>query len=236
LKDIHSLGPYFQQLQPGFFKLVVLDAFYRFMPRDSDENDNAGMAQVYNLIDCYAGMLGCSFVLIHHSTKGNQSGKSVVDVGAGAGSQSRATDTHLILRPHEQDEVVVLDAVVRSWPPIEPRCLRWTFPVWTPDDSLDPTALWPERPRRRPKASDKAESQVAPIPAWDAEQFVAEFVRPLPAAMLAIVQSAMGAGLSERKATKLLKQAEAQGLIYRWRYGANQPVQFATCPQRKEAA
>jgi hypothetical protein len=125
---------------------------------------------------------------------------------------------------------------VRSWPPIEPRCLRWTFPVWTPDDSLDPTALRPERPRRRPKAGDKAESQVAPIPAWDAEQFVAEFVRPLPAAMLAIVQNATGAGLSERKATKLLKQAEAQGLIYRWRYGANQPVQFATCPQRKEAA
>lgn len=236
LKDIHSLGPYFQQLQPGFFKLVVLDAFYRFMPRDSDENDNAGMAQVYNLIDCYAGMLGCSFVLIHHSTKGNQSGKSVVDVGAGAGSQSRATDTHLILRPHEQDDVVVLDAVVRSWPPIEPRCLRWTFPVWTPDDSLDPTALRPERPRRRPKTSDKAESQAEPIPEFDTEQFVAEFVRPLPAAMLAIVQSAMDAGLSERKATKLLKQAEAQGLIYRWRYGANQPVQFATCPQRKEAA
>ena len=89
---------------------------------------------------------------------------------------------------------------------------------------------------RRPKTSDKGESEVAPIPAWDAEQFVAEFVRPLPAAMLAIVQNAMGAGLSERKATKLLKQAEAQGLIHRWRYGANQPVQFATCPQRKEAA
>ena len=39
------------------------------------------------------------------------------------------------------EEAVVLDAAVPSWPPIEPRCLRWTFPVWTPDDSLDPAAL-----------------------------------------------------------------------------------------------
>lgn len=236
LKDIHSLGPYFQQLPPGLFKLIVLDAFYRFMPRDADENDNAGMAQVYNLIDRYAGMLGCSFVLIHHSTKGNQSGKSVVDVGAGAGSQSRATDTHLILRPHEVEDVVVLDAVVRSWPPIQPRCLRWMFPIWTPDDSLDPAALRPERPRRRPKADEKAGTEHEPIVEWDSRRFVSEFIGATPAAMFVIVQAAMKAGLSERKATKLLKQAEAEGTIYRWRFGANQPVQFATTPQVKVAA
>ena len=97
-------------------------------------------------------------MLVHHSTKGNQSGKAVTDVGAGAGSQSRATDTHLVLRPHEQDGVVVLDAAVRSWPPVMPRCLRWTFPVWTPDDALDPAALRSERPRRRPKAEAKTET------------------------------------------------------------------------------
>ena len=33
LKDILGLGEYFQQLTPGRFKLIVLDAFYRFMPR-----------------------------------------------------------------------------------------------------------------------------------------------------------------------------------------------------------
>ena len=41
----------------------------------------------------------------------------------------------------------------------------------------------------------------------------------------------MDVGLSERKATKLLKQAEAKGMIYRWRFGANHPVQFATIRQ-----
>jgi hypothetical protein len=234
LKDIHALAPYFQQLQPGFFKLVVLDALYRLMPADSDENSNGTMASIYNQIDCYAGMLGCAFVLVHHVSKGNQAGKSVTDVGAGAGSQSRATDTHLILRPHELDDVVVLDAAVRSWPPIEPVCLRWTFPVWMPDPSLDPTALKPERPRRRPKAEAAVAKPAEPQ--WDAERFADEFVSETPATILAVIQSATGAGLSERKANKLLKLAEAQGLIHRWRFGATQPVQLATTPQPEVVA
>lgn len=229
LKDIIGLGEYFQQLTPGRFKLIALDAFYRFMPPDTDENDNASMSRVYNYLDSFAARLGCAFALVHHSSKGNQSGKSVTDVGAGAGSQSRATDTHLVLRPHEQDDVVVLDAAVRSWPPIAPRCLRWAFPVWTPDDSLDPADLRPERPRRRPKAERKPAESSAP--AWDAERFAAEFVRDEPATILAITQAATDTGLSERKATKLLKQAETQGLIYRWRFGATHPVQLATIPQ-----
>jgi hypothetical protein len=231
LKDIFSLGEYFQQLPPGRFKLIALDAFYRFMPRDSDENDNGTMAQVYNHLDCFAARLGCAFALVHHSSKGNQSGKTVTDVGAGAGSQSRATDTHLILRPHEQDDVVVLDAAVRSWPPLLPRCLRWTFPVWTPDDALDPASLRPERPRRRPKAEPSDNESIAAVPAWDARRFVEAFVGPTPATILALTQAAMDAGLSERKATKLLKQAEAQGLIHRWKFGATHPVRLATIPQ-----
>jgi hypothetical protein len=40
------------------------------MPRDTDENDNGTMAQVYNVLDAYAAKLQCAFVLIHHSTKG----------------------------------------------------------------------------------------------------------------------------------------------------------------------
>ena len=231
LKDIFGLATFFQHLTPGRFKLIVLDAFYRFMPKDTDENDNGTMSQVYNHLDGYAARLGCSFVLVHHSTKGNQSGKSVTDVGAGAGSQSRATDTHLVLRPHEEPDCVVLDAAVRSWPPIEPRVLRWTFPVWTPDDSLDPAALRPERPRRR--ATGDAEAKGAtkpPEPAWDASRFATAFVGETPVAATALVQAAMDAGLSGRKANRLLKQAEADGLIHRWRFGANHPLQYATVP------
>lgn len=232
LKDIFALAPYFQQLQTGYFKTIILDAVYRFMPRGSDENDNGTMADVFNQLDWYAGLLGCSFVLVHHASKGNQSGKSVTDVGAGAGSQSRATDTHLILRPHEETDCVVLDAAVRSWPPIEPRCLRWTFPVWTPDDTLDPTALRTERPRRRTK--QQATEPKPTEPQWDPQRFTDTFACDTPQARLAIIDAACEAGLAERRASQLLRRAEARGLLHRWPNGHS--PKYATVPPPDESS
>jgi hypothetical protein len=232
LKDIFRLGPCFARIEPGKYKLVVIDAFYRAMPRDTDENDNGTMAQVYNVLDAYAAKLQCAFVLIHHSTKGNQSGKAVTDVGAGAGAQSRAADTHLVLRPHEEPGVAVLDAAVRSWPPIEPRCLRWSWPVWTVEQSLDPADLKSEKPRRKPKPVVQPEPAKV---AWDAERFTSAFVSDQPATRLAIEQAATKVIGSERQVNKLLKLAEQQGLIHRWKFAANQPSLYATKPQPKPA-
>ncbi|MCC7407229.1 MAG: AAA family ATPase [Phycisphaeraceae bacterium] len=205
LQDVFSLGDFFRGLSPGRFKVIILDAFYRFMPRDMDENDNGTMASLYNHIDRYADRLGCSFVLIHHTTKGNQSGKSVTDVGAGAGSQSRATDTHMVLRQHEEEDAVVLDAAVRSWPPVGPRCLRWAFPVWSPADDLDPERLKGEGGRKREEKKDE----------WTAQTFAQAFVPNHPTTRAAILTSAEHAGLSEYRARILLRQAEVDGLINR---------------------
>ena len=196
----------------------------RFMPADSDENDNGTMARVYNRLDAYARHLGCSFVLVHHATKGSQAGKAVTDVGAGAGAQSRATDTHLVLRPHEEDGCVVLDAAVRSWPPVEPRCLRWTFPVWNPDDSLDPEALRVEG-RRRKKEETPAEEP------WTVERFARSFVGERSTSRADILVKATQAGLSERKALTLLKGAEAVGAAFRLPRGPRDPAVYSRVPQ-----
>ncbi len=150
LTDIYDLGPrVLNRIEPGTYRLIVLDALYRFIPSGVSENDNSAIAQVYNQIDAYALQLECGFACVHHSTKGNQAGKSVTDVGAGAGSQSRATDSHLVLRPHVETDAVVLDAAVRSWPPVKPMALRWEWPLWTPDSDLDPTALKTDRDRQQ---------------------------------------------------------------------------------------
>jgi len=34
-----------------------------------------------------------------------------------------------------------LEAVVRSFKPVDPLSLRWEFPLWLPDDSIDPALL-----------------------------------------------------------------------------------------------
>ncbi|HOI54616.1 MAG TPA: AAA family ATPase [Phycisphaerae bacterium] len=217
LQDVFSLGSYFHSLTPGRFKVIILDAFYRFMPRDMDENDNGTMASLYNHIDRYADLLGCCFVLIHHTTKGNQSGKSITDVGAGAGSQSRATDTHMILRAHEEDDAVVLDAAVRSWPPVAPRCLRWSFPVWMAADDLDPAQL----------RSDGGKKRGEKRPEWTVETFVEAFVGDRPATRSAILDKAVQAGLSHWLADRLLRSADADGLVIRQGQGKrNEPFTY----------
>lgn len=225
LRDIHAMGRWFATIEPGRFKMIVLDAFYRFMPKDTDENDNGAMASVYNTLDSFAAQLGCSFVLVHHASKGNQSGKSVTDVGAGAGSQSRATDTHLVLRPHATDDVVVLDAAVRSWPPVSPRCLRWAFPLWTPDESLDPAELRPERPRRAKEP--KPPKELEP-PAWNVERFVEAFITDRPITIPALrAMTAERPDLSWRHAADLIEFAEAEGLVERQKLpGRGGPVAF----------
>jgi hypothetical protein len=226
-QDIFSLGPYFRSLEPGRFQVIILDAMYRFMPREMDENDNGTMANVYNAIDRYADLLGCCFVLIHHTSKGNQSGKAITDVGAGAGSQSRATDTHLVLRPHEEDDVVVLEAAVRSWPPVTPRCLRWAFPVWTPADDLDPTLLRSEQPKRARK--EKTE------PEWTVERFVTAFVSYEPKLLDAILVTANESGINDFKVKVLLRKAEAIGRVYRWDMGRGRLGYATQAPPHEQA-
>lgn len=226
LQDIVSLGPYFDALQPGRFRVIILDAWYRFMPADTDENDNGTMASLYNRLDHHASRLGCSFVLIHHATKGSQAAKSITDVGAGAGAQSRATDTHLVLRQHEEDDVIVLDAAVRSWPPIEPVCLRRVFPIWDVDDSLDPTLLRREHTRRRTRVEKPPKPTPEP---WTPERFVRAFVTETPQVRDEIMLAAEG-DLSNTKAKQLLKVAESQGLVHRRQQGYSDRVRFSTEP------
>jgi len=229
LKDLISLGPYFGAIEPGKFRIIILDAFYRFIPKDTDENDNGSVAQLYNHLDHYANKLGCSFVLIHHASKGSQSNKSVTDVGAGAGSQSRATDTHLILRAHEEDKAVVLDAAVRSWQPVSPVCLRWDFPVFNPAPDLDPTTLRPERPRR--KAKELNNEPPAPKLQWDTDMFVKTCVSDEGQVKDRLLDIAMNNGLSKARAKQLMGMAEGEKKVYRWVLGPNKPVKFATVPQ-----
>lgn len=91
LRDIYQMGSYFKHIDRGRFKLIIIDAFYRILPAGVDENSNADIAAIYNQIDRYADEMQTAFCLIHHSSKGIQAAKAVTDVGAGAGSQSRAT-------------------------------------------------------------------------------------------------------------------------------------------------
>ncbi|MEM6852910.1 MAG: AAA family ATPase [Planctomycetota bacterium] len=139
--DEKSSGPIIAAIESGVYSLIIADAWYRFIPPGINENDNAGVMGLYNLLDRYAATTDAAWLVVHHASKGQQGEKAVTDVGAGAGAQSRAADAHVVLRPHEEDDAVVLEAKVRSFAPVKPVGLRWDFPLWRRADDLDPDSI-----------------------------------------------------------------------------------------------
>ena len=154
LIDYYALGESIDAIKPDQYIAVIVDSHYRMYPEGVSENDNAQIARVYNIIDQYAEQTQAAWFLIHHVSKGSQSDKTVVDVGAGAGSQARATDTHIILRPHQEPDHVVMEAAVRSWPPVEPITLRWSFPVWHRTKLAPTLRRQPTRAQERQQQAD----------------------------------------------------------------------------------
>src|SRR5690606_25670492 len=96
LRGLHELRPDFEAAA-GRIDLAILDAGYRFTVEGESENDNAAVTARYNLVDRYAAILDAAVAYVHHSSKGSQTDKAIVDVGAGAGAQARAADTHLVM-------------------------------------------------------------------------------------------------------------------------------------------
>lgn len=122
----------------GELSLLVIDAKYRLFCHGMQENSNDDQTVFHNRIDQLASRLDCAVLLIHHSTKGSQATKTVTDIGSGGGSQSRAVDCHMVLRPHEQEGLAVLDAAGRNFAPSPSVTVKWEFPLWSLEGSVKP--------------------------------------------------------------------------------------------------
>jgi hypothetical protein len=128
--DVNSVGSQLT-IPEGQYGLIIVDALYRWLPEGISENSNSDMMQVYNRIDELAAIWGAAVVIVHHASKGDQSEKSLTDVGSGAGAIARAADTHLVIRPHEQPDLNVLEAVTRSFKSPNPVSIKFEYPLWS---------------------------------------------------------------------------------------------------------
>lgn len=130
-----------------------------------------------------------------------------------------------MLRPPEVPGAVVLEAAVRSWPPVEPMALRWLFPLWKPDPDLDPALLKAEKPKRA-KVSPKEPPEP---PTWTVERFVEAILSNQPATKAEIRERATDVpGLSWRRVSDFLEIGERKGLIERAKLpGQGGPVGYA---------
>jgi hypothetical protein len=198
--SVGSLGQSIE-VEPGQYSMIVLDALYRSLPDGTNENDNAAMMAVYNELDALAARWRAAIVVVHHSSKGDQSGKGVTDVGSGAGSISRAADSHLVIRPHDDGQQCVLEAVCRSFPPVEPVSIRFDWPVWYAT-TAEPIV---KRPGRQDTAAQESADRKA----------VQEILNLIPGEPKTIQQSTLKAqlGYGANKFNRLTGQLFKQGKI-----------------------
>lgn len=122
------------------FALIILDPVYKLMA-GRDENKAGDVTAVLNQIERVAVQTGAAIAIGAHFSKGNQAGKDSIDRIGGSGAFARDPDAILIMTAHEESDAFTIEATLRNFPPTDPFVVRWEFPLFVRDNSLDPAAL-----------------------------------------------------------------------------------------------
>ncbi len=154
MPSVDKLDQFLSPLGEGDYKLIILDALYRSLPKGVSENANEDMTRVYNHLDCIAQRLGSGIIVVHHTSKGSQSGKRVTDIGSGAGAISRAPDTHMTITEHKTAGCCVLETVNRSFPKSDSCTIKFDYPEWTICEDVKPERETPRTKRDLVKAAN----------------------------------------------------------------------------------
>lgn len=144
---LEDLEATLRQRPRGTYSLIVLDALYRFIPKGAEENSNSDMTQLYNALDAMADFTDAAIIVVHHASKGNQAGKSDMDIGAGASAIGRATDSHAVFLAHETDGCVVMRAKCRSFQSPHPKVIEVRGPDVRLRSDLDSEDLFSPEPK-----------------------------------------------------------------------------------------
>lgn len=102
---------------------------------------------------------------------------------------------------------------------------KWAFPVFEPTDEFDPANV--KRHSARRSRSRASMPNKPPEAEWTAERFAIELGSDEPQTRQTLIDAAIGRGLSERQAVRLVRGADKAGHLFRWSAGANKPIRYA---------
>lgn len=106
--------------------LVALDPRYKLMLPGESENAGEGVAGILAMMDDIAEG-GSAVLVVHHDSKGDQTGKSVADRGGGSGWAARDVDCKFTLSPQrdDPDNAAIVESMRRNYAPVAPFAVRW---------------------------------------------------------------------------------------------------------------
>ncbi len=169
--DLHTLNlrgcrANLQLLQarlPGIIRrlgigLVIIDPHYKISAASGfEENSNDGQGELLGALETLCSCEGASVAIAHHYAKGNASQKEAIDRASGGGAFARWPDVFIGMTPHEEDDCMTLQFVLRAFATIPATVCRWEYPVWRMEPRLDPEDL--RKPGRKSKGNAQQVAQ-----------------------------------------------------------------------------
>ena len=120
--------------------LVIIDPTYKLLGI-ADENSATDISALLNMVDALATTTGAAVVLAGHFAKGNASAKETIDRISGSGVFARDPDSLVVFTKHEEERAFVVEMVLRNLPPVAPFVVKWQYPLFVREGSLDPARL-----------------------------------------------------------------------------------------------
>jgi len=119
--------------------LITIDPYYR-ISSGAEENSNSDIAELLLNFEEIAHHANSAIAITHHFAKGNSGAKNSIDRASGAGAFARDPDCLISMTEHgsstAENPAMVIEMNLRSFAPVEPFSIRWEYPIWTRDDSL----------------------------------------------------------------------------------------------------
>jgi hypothetical protein len=190
------------RIRPNEYDLIIIDPIYKALGT-RDENKAGDIASLLNEVEALAMHSGAAVAFGAHYSKGNQASKQSIDRIGGSGVFARDPDSILNFTKHEADDCFTVEATLRNHPPIEPFVVRWEYPLFNVDSTLDPARLKQAGRKEQYRAKDVLALIDEPMSATEIVKMAYE-ERNIPRRRVFEL-------LADLKASGLLKQPQTRG-------------------------
>ena len=120
--------------------MVIIDPTYKMLGT-ADENSASDIAALLNMIESLAVTTSAAVAMAGHFAKGNAAAKETIDRISGSGVFARDPDSLITFTKHEEEKAFTVDMILRNLPPVQPFVVRWDWPLFRREDTLDPSRL-----------------------------------------------------------------------------------------------
>jgi Replicative DNA helicase len=129
-----------RRIQSGVYALIIIDPIYKIL-LGRDEIKAGDIALAMNELDELAVRTSAAVAFGAHYSKGNQALKESIDRISGSGVFARDPDSILTFTSHEEPDCFTVEMTLRNHPPQKSFVVRWQFPLFIVDGTLDPAQL-----------------------------------------------------------------------------------------------